>query len=229
MEGWMSSQKILTQVKSSMHSSKSRTKRQVFPNLSSLIGRCVFLSVTNILFFWNISGWVSSRHKKRHLLNAYSWYWWDAQKQSSFSVNHSNSSETFLAGHHVTISVRNEDELDIKMILDKVSKVSSAYNFKEKPQGSITLLFLWCVPCVPQLWHVNFILLMGVLFGQLPQEKVRLWYINFSAHHMANSNTIILSTEMSKKSNPGPSYGGLNNTDQIELTDHHDCLSLSHF
>ena len=40
---------------------------------------------------------------------------------------------------------------------------------------------------------------------------------------MAKSNTIILSTEMSKKSNPGPSYGGLNNTDQIELTDSHVC------
>jgi len=49
---------------------------------------------------------------------------------------HIRDIETFLAGHHVTISVRNEDELDIKMILDKVSKVSaSAYNFKEKPQG----------------------------------------------------------------------------------------------
>ena len=45
--------------------------------------------------------------------------------------------ETFLSGHHVTISVRNEDELDLKMILDKVSKVSSsAYNFREKPQGA---------------------------------------------------------------------------------------------
>ena len=51
-------------------------------------------------------------------------------------TRHVNPSETFLSGHHVTISVRNEDELDIKMILDKVSKVSaSAYNFKEKPQG----------------------------------------------------------------------------------------------
>ena len=46
-------------------------------------------------------------------------------------------SENFLSGHHVTISVRNEDELDLKMILDKVSKVSSsAYNFREKPQGA---------------------------------------------------------------------------------------------
>ena len=45
--------------------------------------------------------------------------------------------ENFLSGHHVTISVRNEDELDLKMILDKVSKVSSsAYNFREKPQGA---------------------------------------------------------------------------------------------
>ena len=45
--------------------------------------------------------------------------------------------ENFLSGHHVTISVRNEDELDLEMILDKVSKVSSsAYNFREKPQGA---------------------------------------------------------------------------------------------
>ena len=37
----------------------------------------------------------------------------------------------------MTISVRNEDELDLEMILDKVSKVSSsAYNFREKPQGA---------------------------------------------------------------------------------------------
>ena len=58
------------------------------------------------------------------------------QKILQFLVNLWNLSETFLAGHHVTISVRNEDELDIKIILDKVSKVSaSAYNFKEKPQG----------------------------------------------------------------------------------------------
>ena len=32
--------------------------------------------------------------------------------------------------------MRNEDELDLKLILDKVSKVSAtSYNFKEKPQG----------------------------------------------------------------------------------------------
>ena len=36
----------------------------------------------------------------------------------------------------ISILVRNEDELDLDMIIDKVSKVSaSAYNFKEKPQG----------------------------------------------------------------------------------------------
>ena len=49
---------------------------------------------------------------------------------------HFRDVERFLSGHHLTVSVRNEDELDIKMILDKVSKVSaSSYNFKEKPQG----------------------------------------------------------------------------------------------
>ena len=48
-----------------------------------------------------------------------------------------------MAGHHTTISVRNEDELDMKIILDKVSKVSaSAYNFKEKPQGNMNHLLI---------------------------------------------------------------------------------------
>jgi len=49
---------------------------------------------------------------------------------------HFRDVERSLAGHHLTVSVRNEDELDMKMILDKVSRVSaSSYNFKEKPQG----------------------------------------------------------------------------------------------
>ena len=51
-----------------------------------------------------------------------------------------------MAGHHTTISVRNEDELDMKIILDKVSKVSaSAYNFKEKPQGNLNLYSIKCI------------------------------------------------------------------------------------
>ena len=51
---------------------------------------------------------------------------------------HFRDVERSLAGHHLTVSVRNEDELDMKMILDKVSRVSaSSYNFKEKPQGEI--------------------------------------------------------------------------------------------
>ena len=49
---------------------------------------------------------------------------------------HFRDVERSLSGHHLTVSVRNEDELDMKMILDKVSRVSaSSYNFKEKPQG----------------------------------------------------------------------------------------------
>ena len=51
---------------------------------------------------------------------------------------HFRDVERSLSGHHLTVSVRNEDELDMKMILDKVSRVSaSSYNFKEKPQGEI--------------------------------------------------------------------------------------------
>jgi len=49
---------------------------------------------------------------------------------------HLHDVEKFMSGHHVTISVRNEDELDLDIILEKVSKVSaSAYNFRVKPQG----------------------------------------------------------------------------------------------
>ena len=51
-------------------------------------------------------------------------------------VRHLPDSEKFLAGHHITISVRNEDELDIEQVLEKVSKCTvSQFNFKEKPQG----------------------------------------------------------------------------------------------
>lgn len=41
----------------------------------------------------------------------------------------------FLAGSHLTISLRNEDEVEEDQILEKVSKTSSAFNFKEKPMG----------------------------------------------------------------------------------------------
>jgi len=51
-------------------------------------------------------------------------------------VRHLGDIERFLAGHHITISVRNEDELDEDEILDKVSKCTvSQFNFKEKPTG----------------------------------------------------------------------------------------------
>lgn len=49
---------------------------------------------------------------------------------------HLRDVERFLHGHHLTISLRNEDEIDMADILQKVSKVTaSAFNFKEKPQG----------------------------------------------------------------------------------------------
>jgi len=51
-------------------------------------------------------------------------------------VRHLRDIEQFMAGHHLTISVRNEDELDINMILEKVSKVTaSSFDFKQKPTG----------------------------------------------------------------------------------------------
>ena len=49
---------------------------------------------------------------------------------------HLRDVEHFLHGHHLTINLRNEDEIDMSDILQKVSKVTaSAFNFKEKPQG----------------------------------------------------------------------------------------------
>ena len=49
---------------------------------------------------------------------------------------HLRDVERFLLGHHLTINVRNEDEIDLADILKKVSEVTaSAFNFKEKPQG----------------------------------------------------------------------------------------------
>ena len=48
---------------------------------------------------------------------------------------HLRDIEQFMAGH-LTYVVRNEDELDINMILEKVSKVTaSSFNFKQKPTG----------------------------------------------------------------------------------------------
>lgn len=49
---------------------------------------------------------------------------------------HLRDIEQFMAGHHLTYVVRNEDELDINLILEKVSKVTaSSFNFKQKPTG----------------------------------------------------------------------------------------------
>jgi len=51
-------------------------------------------------------------------------------------VRHLADIEKFLAGHHITVTVRNEDELNIEEIIEKVSKCTvSQFNFKEKPQG----------------------------------------------------------------------------------------------
>jgi len=49
---------------------------------------------------------------------------------------HLRDVERFFAGHHITMSVRNEDELDLSQIQEKLVKASStSYNFKEKPKG----------------------------------------------------------------------------------------------
>ena len=49
---------------------------------------------------------------------------------------HLRDIERFLAGHHLTVNVRTEDEIDMESILKKVSEITgSSYNFKEKPQG----------------------------------------------------------------------------------------------
>jgi hypothetical protein len=49
---------------------------------------------------------------------------------------HLRDVERFFHGHHLTINLRNEDEIDMADILKKVSEVTaSAFNFKEKPQG----------------------------------------------------------------------------------------------
>ena len=52
------------------------------------------------------------------------------------SAMHFRDVEKFFVGHHVTMTVRNEDELDVDHIMEKVAKSSSTtYNFKEKPKG----------------------------------------------------------------------------------------------
>ena len=49
------------------------------------------------------------------------------------AATHLRDIEKYFYGAHVTIHARNEDEIDEKELLAKVSKVSaSAYNFKEK-------------------------------------------------------------------------------------------------
>ena len=49
---------------------------------------------------------------------------------------HLRDIERFLSGHHLTLNVRNEDEIDMETITKKVSEITgSSYNFKEKPQG----------------------------------------------------------------------------------------------
>ena len=47
------------------------------------------------------------------------------------SALHLRDVEKFFVGHHVTMTVRNEDELDMEQIMEKVAKSSSTtYNFK---------------------------------------------------------------------------------------------------
>jgi len=49
---------------------------------------------------------------------------------------HLRDIEQIMSGHHLTYVVRNEDELDLNLILEKVAKVTaSSFNFKEKPTG----------------------------------------------------------------------------------------------
>lgn len=49
---------------------------------------------------------------------------------------HLRDIERFLQGHHLTLNVRNEDDIDMDDIVKKVSDITgSSYNFKAKPQG----------------------------------------------------------------------------------------------
>lgn len=46
-------------------------------------------------------------------------------------ANHIRDVQRLLAGAHLTINARNEDEMEPERILEKVSSVGSAYSFKE--------------------------------------------------------------------------------------------------
>ena len=49
---------------------------------------------------------------------------------------HLRDVERFLSGHHLTVNLRNEEDIDMDSIIKKVSEITgSAYNFKAKPQG----------------------------------------------------------------------------------------------
>ena len=49
---------------------------------------------------------------------------------------HLRDIERFLQGHHLTLNVRNEDDIDMDDIVKKLSNITgSSYNFKAKPQG----------------------------------------------------------------------------------------------
>ncbi|XP_022909274.2 drebrin-like protein [Onthophagus taurus] len=47
-------------------------------------------------------------------------------------ANHLRDIEKFFTGAHLTINARNEDEVDVDLIIQKVSKVGSAYSFKNR-------------------------------------------------------------------------------------------------
>ena len=56
---------------------------------------------------------------------------------------HLRDIEQIMSGHHLTYVVRNEDELDLNLILEKVAKVTaSSFNFKEKPTGKLLSKFM---------------------------------------------------------------------------------------
>lgn len=52
-------------------------------------------------------------------------------------ANHLRDIEKFFIGAHLTINARNEDEVEPQLIIDKVSKVGTAYSFKA-PRGEHT-------------------------------------------------------------------------------------------
>jgi hypothetical protein len=49
-------------------------------------------------------------------------------------ANHIHDVTKLLSGAHVTINARNEDEVDLQIIIDKVSKAGSAYSFKTRSE-----------------------------------------------------------------------------------------------